>query len=294
MSKGRLSSDERKSRRTSLEGTVESLCFIGISLGGGKADKSSLALLEYFPRHQKLFLSKTFDKIKSEVAVSADAKILEIIEMHQGRIQLVAFDGPWRFPLCSPCKNPCQGYENCPEEHVQWMKKHYETHQKSKKPKKLFTPYTERCVELHLRTELEEPMLLSSALGANTAPLLARASYLQQRIKTPCIEVFPKLSVWRIGRALNIGKTHLRAYRHSAAGHESRRQILTELSENRVAFIYEQDLRLMIDNYAAFEAFVCALTAYLKFTGQTEGRPKGFPKNEDWVEFPTQMISWTP
>jgi hypothetical protein len=248
--------------------------------------------VEYYPQHKKIFLSKIFDKIKSEGAISADLKIHEIIESYKEQVDFVAFDVPWNPPLCFSCKVPCPGYENCQQEHIVWMREHNERQQKKKKPKKLFTPYTERCVEMYLKTEIEEPMALGPSMGANTAPLLARASFIHRRIKTPAIEVYPKLSIWRLGRALNIGKTHLRYHRHSVGGNDSRRVILKELTENNVAFVYAEDQRLMIENNHAFEAFVCALTAYLKYSNQTEPRPSAFPDKEDWIEFPKLKIQW--
>lgn len=292
MSKGRLSSHERKSHRSTvgLLGTVHR--FLGISLGGGKTDKACVAVLEYYPQHKKIFLSKLFEKIKSEGAISADLKIHEIVESYKGQIEFVAFDVPWKAPLCFKCDIKCPGYETCQEEHIVWMREYNQRHQQKKKPKKLFTPYTERCVEMYLKTEIEEPINLGPALGANTAPLLARASYIQHRISTPAIEVYPKLSIWRMGRALNVSKSHLRYHRHAVGGNDSRRIILKELSENNVAFVYSDDQRLMIENNHAFEAFICGLTAYLKYSQQTEPRPKGFPAKEDWIEFPLKNINW--
>jgi hypothetical protein len=264
--------------------------FIGISLSGGKADKACVAVVEHYPKFKKIFLSKIFEKIKTEAELSADLKIHDFIQGYEGKVESVAFDVPWIRPFCNRCDLPCPGYESCQVEHIQWMRKHNQLEQKKKKPKKLFTPYTERSVEMYLKTEIEEPMNFGPALGANLAPLLARASFIQRRLDLPCIEVFPKLSIWRIGRALDISKTHLRYHRHSTSGNESRRVILQALTSNNLAFVYEQDFRLMVENNHAFEAFICALTGYLRYTGQTEARPAGFPSNEDWIEFPKEKL----
>ncbi len=291
MSKGRISSHERSTGRPALGPTEEVHRFLGISLGGGKADKACVAVVEYFPAYKKIFLSKIFEKIKSEGSISADLKIHEIIESYK-QITTVALDVPWRPPLCFRCEVACQGYETCQLEHIVWMREYNQKQQKKKKPKKLFTPYTERCVEMYLKTEIEESIQIGPALGANTAPLLARASFLQRRITAPTIEVNPRLTVWRLGRSLNIGKSHLRYHRHAVGGNESRKIILQNLNARNLAFVYDQDFRLMIENNHAFEAFVCALTGYLKHSGQTEPRPDGFPVKEDWIEFPIQKIIW--
>ncbi|WP_157684758.1 DUF429 domain-containing protein [Bdellovibrio bacteriovorus] len=307
MPKSRLSGDGRKTRRSPIKKTTtkkkvvnkaasshagEVYRFIGISLGGGKTDKACVAVIEYYPKHGKVFLSRLVEKIKSDEVHSADFKIQEIIRQYPGEIRSIAFDVPFHFPNCLNCVEGCEGIESCPSEHVKWMWEYTRKLHKKKKPRKLFTPYTQRCVEMYVSTELEEPFNMQHAMGSNTAPLLARAMYLKQRWDIPCIEVFPKLSVWRVGRSLNVMKSHLRFHKHSIGGDESRREILHALSSHNIAFVYDQDVKLMIDNSHAFESFICALTAFLDYKGLTEPRPEGFPENEDWIAFPKSSIKW--
>lgn len=303
MRKSRLSSNGRKTRRAAVnkKATAGPLAsshagavhrFIGLSLSGGKSDKACLAVLEYYPKHKKVFLSRLVEKIKSDEVHSADFKIQEIIEQYHGEIESVAFDVPLNLPFCTHCVTTCPGIEGCPQPHVKWMWEYTRKQNKKKKPKKLFTPYTQRCVEMYLSTELEEPFTLQHAMGANMAPLLARALFIKRRLKMPCIEVFPNLSIWRIGRSLNVMKSHLRFHRHSVMGDESRKEILQALGTHNVAFVYDQDVKLMIENNHAFESFICALTAFLKYKVGTEPRPEGFPPNEDWIDFPKTTINW--
>lgn len=301
MSKGRLSGDRRKTRRAPVkksnakelpEKSAEVQRFVGISLGGGKADKACLAVMEYYPKHKKVFLSRLVEKIQSDAIHSADFKIQEIISEYKEDIEYIAFDVPFRFPNCLECEYECDGLETCPSPHVKWMWEYTRKLHKKKRPRKLFTPYTQRCVEMYVSTELEEPFNMQHAMGSNVAPLLARAMYLKRRWKIPCLEVFPKLSVWRIGRSLNVMKSHLRFHKHSIGGDESRKEILTALSTHNVVFVYDQDVKLMTENSHAFEAFICAFTAFLKSKKMNEVRPDGFPKNEDWVEFPRTDLVW--
>lgn len=304
MPKSRLSGDGRSPRQSTVKtstkatqtalpaATSEVHRFVGVSLGGGKTDKACVAVVEYFPKYHKVFLSRLYEKIKSEDDLSGDLQIHEIISQYQGALESVSFDVPLQLPFCMTCKLQCPGYENCSVEHIEWMWEHYRKTQKKKKAKKLFTPYTERSVEMHLATELEEVFILPSALGANMAPLTARAHFIARRLEVPLIEVFPKLSVWRIGRSLQVMKSHLRFHKHAVGGDESRRQILHALSTHNVVFVYEQDVKSMVANNHAFEAFIGAFTAFLKFKGQTEVRPKGFPDNEAWIDFPRDNIKW--
>ena len=266
--------------------------FVGLSLGGGKADKACLAVIEYYPKHKKIFLTKIYEKIKSDEDYSADSKILDILEENKKNLQMVAFDVPLNPPHCFTSDKCCGRIENCKEPHVKWMWDYMQALHKKKKPRKLFTPYTQRCVELYLSTELEEPFTLNHALGSNLAPLTSRAHYLRRNIKQKCIEVFPKLSIWRVGISLNIMKSHLRFHKHAVGGDESRREILNALSEHNVVFVYEQDVKMMVENNHAFEAFICALTAVIHSLGKAEPRPVGYPSKEDWIAFPKLDLKW--
>jgi len=265
--------------------------FIGLSLAGGKTDKTALAIIEYFPKQNKIFLSRLFEKVKPEGEISSDAQVYRLITS-SGDFETVAFDVPLQLPKCMRCKLKCPGYEDCKQTEIQWMWKHYRKLNEKKKPKKIFTPYTERCVEQYLTTELEEPFHLSHALGANLAPLTARALFLTRRLKSSTQEVYPKLSLWRIGRSLGIQKSYLRFHKHSVGGEESRKAILEKLIAQNVAFLYDQDVKILAENSQAFDAFICGLTAVLSFRGQTESRPKDFPKTESWIEIPKLKITW--
>lgn len=249
-----------------------------------------MALIEYYPEQKKVFLSRLFHSIKAEKDLSTDSQIIEILQQYQSQIEYLGVDNPWQPPYCFQCDLSCGGYEICTKPHIKWFWDHYNKMKQKKKPTKIFTPYTQRCVENYLLTELEEPFQMSHAMGANSAPLLARASYLKRRTDCEWLEVFPPLSVWQIGRHLNVKKSDLRSYRKSAVGEACRKQILTSLQEHDVVFLYKDDVNTMISSVHAFDAFICAYTLYLKYTKQTVGRPSDFPDYEDWIEFPKQDL----
>ena len=266
--------------------------FIGLSLGGGKTDKTSLAVVEYYPVQRKIFLSRLFDKIKSESDVTADLQIHRLITQFPAPVESVSFDVPLQLPKCVTCRLKCPGYEACDQPEIEWMWKQYRSQTKKKGPPRVFTPYTERCVEQFLQTELEEPFHLQHALGSNLAPLTARAHYLTRRLKVPSLEVFPKLSLWRIGNALHLPKSQLRFHRHWESGQSSRQAVLNKMMEKNVAFIYDQDVKTLVDSPQAFDSLICALTGLLSFLGHCEPRPKGFPRRESWVEIPKKLFVW--
>jgi hypothetical protein len=295
VSKRRISSSSSQTSRARSRGRGQRLSqerFLGVSLLGGKNDRTTLAVLEYYPEHQKLFLSQLYEKIKTEEDVSADQLLVEHIQKFAPDVELLAFDVPLDLPKCLRCKLKCPGFEACRELEIQWMWNAHKERRDKKKNLRLFTPYTQRCVELYLASELEEPFHLQEALGANAAPLTARSLFLQKRLNIPTIEVFPTLSLWRLGRSLGLSKKLLQAQGRSLRQNETREQFLNALIEKRIVFIYQQDIHRLIENRDAFNAFISALTAYLHSRGQCETRPRGFPEKETWVGFPVEQPKW--
>lgn len=296
MSKGRVQSSTSKASRNSVKSTesptqvstaAEVLHFLGLSLAGGKTDKACLVILDYYPSQKRIFLRQTYEKIGSEGEISGDLKIHEILKLYERNSKILALDVPFKLPLCLTCKLNCPGFENCKEDHILWMWKYQKDRRNKKRPQKLFTPYTQRCVELYLQTEIEEKFILSHAMGANAAPLLARASFISKRIENlKMIEVSPRVALWRLGSSLKLMKSHLRGYKHSSYGQQSRRSLLHAFGKLDWIFTYEQDRKILIENPHAFEALLLAYTAFLTFKGKTEPRPHGFPSNEDWIEIP--------
>lgn len=273
---------------------LASVRFAGVALGGGKTDKTAVAVIEYFPEKKRIFLTSLREKVSAQGEISADESLMAILLQEQAESDLssVAFDVPLQLPKCVRCELKCPGMEKCRQPEIKWMREMHRKRDAQKRPNKMFTPYTERAAEIYIANELEEPFHPSHALGANAAPLLARAHYLRRRLRIPSIEVYPKLSLWRIGRALEVPKSYLRFHRHAIDSDEARHYVLKVLIAKEIAFIYQQDLRVLVENSIAFDAFVCALTAFLRYRGQTEKRPADFPKEESWIDFPATAIKW--
>lgn len=275
-------------RNTGTE--IELVRFAGVALGGGKTDKTAIAILDYFPGQKRVFLRSLRENIGGRTTkgdeITADEALLQILNEEESNLTSVAFDVPLTLPVS------IGGTAKDEEKSLAWMRLQHEKRAKEKRPNKMFTPYTERAAEIYISNELEEPFHPPHALGSNAAPLTARAQYLKKRLKPPLIETYPKLTLWRIGQALTMPKSHLRFHRHSVDSDEARHYILQTLVEKEIAFIYQQDLKTMVENNIAFEAFLCALTAFLHYRGQTEKRPADFPKSEAWIEFPVQKIRW--
>lgn len=272
--------------------------FAGVALGGGKTDKTSVAVIEFYPAQKRVFLRGLHEKIKGEEGASADQALYRFLTDDEPGLEIIAVDAPLQLPKCIRCTLVCPGFEACRLPEIRWLWDQHQQRGKTKRPNKVFTPYTERCVEVYLASALEEPFHPPHALGANAAPLTARAHFLKRRLvasskKPPeLIEVYPKLSLWRMGRDLKVPKSYLRFHRHAIDSDEARHYVVRQLIEREIAFIYQQDLKTLVDSAQAFDAFIAALTAFLKFRGQTEAPPPGFPKEEQWIEFPADEIDW--
>lgn len=266
--------------------------FAGVMLGGGKTDRTAVAVIEYYPQQKRVFLRSLREKVRPDGDQSADMQLHAVLTEAEKDLETIAFNAPIQLPKCMRCDLKCPGVERCKVPEIKWMWDFHRKRSKQRRPNKMFTPYTERCAEMFISSELEEPFHPSHALGSNAAPLAARAIFVSRRLRVPIVEVYPKLAIWRIGAALRVPKSHLRFHKHAVDGDESRLVILKALVDHDIAFIYQQDMRTMVENNDAFEAFVCALTAFLKVRGQTEKPPAGFPKGEAWIEFPKESISW--
>lgn len=263
------------------------LKFVGLTLGGGKGRKTSLCVLEYYVKEKKLFLSELHENIEEKIKISSDSQIIKIIEGHSKSLHTVAIDAPLKPPKCIRCRLPCPGHEDCDEPEIKWMWKWHKKRSPKKRPNKIFTPYTERCVEQYISTEVDAEIFPDHAFGSNRAPLMARALYLKRRIKkAKVIEVLPRLSVWRIGLQMGIRKSRLPYYKHMTKGPAIRQVFLDRWSEEGLSFIYHRDFKLMVKDAFAFESLICAYTAYLQYRGMCESRPKNFPKGEPWISFP--------
>ncbi len=279
-------------RRTKKTPDSQIKRYIGLHLGGSKSDKTCMAILEFYPMHKKVFLSRLHSQIGPEKDQSSDSKLHHLLTVSEAPVSSLAIDAPLSWPKCIRCNIPCPGYENCTEPEIKWMWRWHKKRGKSKKPNKIFSPYTQRCSELFLAQEMEKAFFPGDALGANQAPLLARAHFLLRRLKVDAIEVFPPLSLWRIGHALGISKGTLSFVKHSAEGEENRLTILKKFVDSGLLFIYEQDLRTMAQQADAFDALICGLTAYLSDQDQCEPRPAGFPKSETWISVPKPDINF--
>ncbi len=285
--------NQLQNKSLQLKSSSEALRFVGVSLSGGKSDKACISIIEYYADQKRIFVSRLFEKIKFDDDLSADQKIVNIIQQHKNGLKVVAFDGPTQLPKCISCTLKCPGYEACREPEIIWLRNFFENINKNKKPKKVFIPYTQRCVDAYWNYSNEDKINVHHALGANMAPMAARALFLKKRLQTESenlvIEVQPHISVHRIGRQIHVPKSQLTNFHHQVDGDEVRKIFLQEFIDKKNIFIYQQDLKSMIENNHAFESMIIAYVGFLSYLNLTEKPPKGFPKSEAWIHVPLQL-----
>lgn len=288
--------------------------YLGIELAGAKSARTAVAALEYYPREKKIFLLDIFDRIAASEDHSSDESLIEILhEMGAGAAGIgvnVAFE----LPPCIACtRKTCPLPAKCTVPAVKWMREL----KKKVTPKALslagpkredgtlpprvarsrdFTPYTQRPVELHIRHKVLEQLPeaaqfdIDESLGGSRAALTARMHFLSRHLPVGvlCFETWPKLTIGALSERLQFSKRTLHAWRKPEEGAHARSDILDKITEALGVFIYERDQRKLAQSLAAFDAFLCALTAQLADNGLCARPPAGFPSSTGWVHFPIE------
>ena len=277
----------------------ESKRYLGLDLAGAKNQKTSLAVLEYYPTEKKIFLLDIYERIIPRENHSNDDALIELIDELKPGIAQIGINVPLDLPPCVPCtRKTCPTPQKCSVPAVKWMR------ETTRKVRKLpastdgtrvleFTPYTQRPIELWVRYHILPKLPVShrfevdEALGGNKAPLTARMHYLKRHLgKTPLAEVWPKLSVAVLAEELGIQKRVISRYRQLEEGVHAREEILEILTQRHGLFIYERDIKKLTHSLGAFDAFICAYTALLADTDRCVEKPAGFPQGYSWVQFP--------
>jgi hypothetical protein len=272
----------------------ESKRYLGLDLVVEKNQKTALAVLEYYPTENKIFLLDIFERI------AGDQALLEIVEELKPGISCLGTNVPLDLPPCIPCtRKTCPTPVKCTDPQVKWMRDLTRKIQKSQDFKDSgmkvleFTPYTQRPIELWIRYQLlpklpeSHRFEVDEALGGNKAPLTARMSFLKRHLhKIPLAEVWPKLAVAIFAQQLGLQKRTVAKYRQLEEGIHAREEIIEELTHRHGIFIYERDVRKLSHSLAAFDAFICAYTALLSDTDRCAEMPHGFPSSTGWVQYP--------
>ncbi|MEE6249873.1 MAG: hypothetical protein VX583_05700 [Bdellovibrionota bacterium] len=264
--------------------------FVGIALSGAKNDRTTFCELQYFPKYDQIALSSVVEGIGPSKSKLGDSILVEKINALKS-VKKLAVNSSIQLPPCFRCRLSCPGIESCRVEEVKWLHAEFQKEAKKNKKAKMPLPYTDRPVEYYINTHFEKNIETQYSLSANAAPLTARSFFLNKHFKEKLIEVLPSLSVWRIGNYLKVQKSYLKYYKNSEDCEVIRLFFLDQVKEKIPLFLYNQDKQKLVSNPQAFDAFICALTAFYEHKRMTEDKPKNFPKKASWVAIPKEDLS---
>lgn len=269
---------------------TRSKSFVGVALAGAKNDKTCLCELQYYPQYQQIAVTQVHEGLGPGASESADSRLLPLIQ-NISKLQSVAINASLQMPPCVRCRLKCPGIDACRVEEVKWLRQEFLREKKRNKNARMPVPYTDRPTEYFINTQLDRSVEIQYSLSANAAPLTARAFFLAKHIRAKMLEVLPALSVWRIGNFLRVQKSYLKYYKSSEDCELIRLFFLDQAKEKLPLFLYHQDKQKLVSNPQAFDAFVCALTAFFEYRQCVETRPKDFPKKASWMCVPSEDLA---
>ncbi len=270
---------------------------LGLELSGPKNDRSALAVIDYYPRTQRLVLVDIKAQHFGNIEKSSDEALIESISGFCAKCRQfsgLSIHGPLAFPpylqnlTAHSKRHPLSFKDKNPE--VRWMNSIWE--QLKPRPK-AFLPYMQRPVEIWLKYLTPEKFQIPDVMGANAAPLAARLHFLKPHLPKKIFEVLPRASITRIVSSLGLPKTLYRDYSDVEKGLSTREHFFSQLIKKfPQIFIYEKDLDAMIVHVNFFNAFLAAFTQHLISVEETETPPKKFPKSSAWIHIPKSPVSW--
>lgn len=273
---------------------------LGLELGGGKSGRTSLVLLEFFPKEGRVFVREQIPHVTATSARYGDEVLVDLITKLEP--DAIGVNAPLTLPPCVRCRYPnCGGYRECDYAPVRWM--HKEAVRARIPALKHPTPYTQRPIDVFLRTRVQPrftiDLFLEESLGAGRAPLAARMQYLQTRLKPRrFLETNPRIAL--VGMADWFGITHreLRRYRLPEEGVEHRRNILDKLQTDLTdfglpqLFLYEAELGAIAQELASFQALLSGFVVICGQAGFLEKPRRGFDARWGFIAIPKPRAEW--
>jgi len=273
--------------------------YLGLELSGAKNAKTTLAVLEYYPKEKKVFVLDIHSGIGADATCNSDEALIQTIQDHANDHPdvKIGVNVPLTLPPC--LLPPKKGRSALDSNEVKWMQTQFQkrarpkTSKRTAKLKDFFTPYTQRPIEIWLKNEIL-PRLpqklqfeIDETLGGNKAPLTARMQFLKPYLSDYELhEILPKLTVALLSPFLKLSQKTLHQYRQLEDGVFARQTILERISENLDIFIYDRDQKKITQNLNAFDAFLCAYTVLLFDRGECVPAPKHFPMKSGWIRYP--------
>ncbi len=259
----------------------------GLELTGPRVPRSTIAVLDYYPRSQRLILSDLM--MPRDEESDLDQALVDFFQ-DQPKLSksLLVTNAPLSFPpLLS--KKMGASHDTIRQE-IEWMEHLWK--QLKPQPRK-FLDYVHRPVEIYLRHQCSERFAFADAIGSNQILLAARMLKLRENIKAKFHESAPRASFHRIAKSLKARSFILKGYSSLSDGLEARRDFMNLLQKKMPElFIFDESLEMLVLHIQAFHAFILALTGHLKNREYCERPPHNFPKKSNWLLLPKQVIDW--
>jgi hypothetical protein len=263
----------------------------GLELTGPRVPRSTIAVLDYYPKSKRLILSDLAAPSDTEND-DLDRAILDYFKTQCEDKKILsrsrlATNAPLSFPpLMTKKLGSRMGYK----EEVAWME---ETWQKLRPRPRKFLDYVHRPVEIYLRHLCPERFAFADAIGSNQALLSARVLKLKEEIPMKMLECSSRAAFQRICRTLRSRAFIIKGYSSLTDGLEARKDFM-QLLQKRLPelFIFDESMEQLILHLHAFNAFIMALTLHLDMRGYCERPPANFPKKSQWLLLPRQQIDW--
>jgi len=275
-----------------MESTI--LLSLGLELGGGKSARTSLVVLKYFAEEKKIFLSEIHSQVQANKNATGDETLLALLRDY--KTDVLAVHAPLQLAPCISCKeNICPRFENCDVPSVKWMRD--EAKSLKLTPQKTPTPYTQRPVDLYLRSRVQKDLPIDipfeETLGAGQAPLAARMQYLKRHLNgKKILETNPRVIIAAIASWFRISQRELRRYRDIEDGAQNRMLILEAMSRNEISaaipslFLYNRDAVLLAKDIDAFDAFLSALMPIYEQAGLLRSFDNDYDVNWGTIALP--------
>ncbi|MBS1985614.1 MAG: hypothetical protein JST16_15735 [Bdellovibrionales bacterium] len=271
---------------------------LGLELGGTRNDRTALAVLDFFPKTQRLILVDIDIALTGDTKISPDEALIGAVQELAKNAKSLSGMGvhsptslPPYFKLGIGEGKKLPHGDKSKNAEVVWMNRAQE--RIKPRPKAAFLPYLQRPCEIWMRYLTPEKFIMPDALGANFAPLAARYQFLAPHFGFAATEVLPRATLTRLVSALGLAKNIARLYTDVEQGVTFREDFLRALLRKLPQmFIYEKDLETMAVQMNCFNAFLAALTLRMSATGQTEAPPRGFPRHSTWIHIPKTNPDW--
>jgi hypothetical protein len=134
--------------------------YLGLELSGAKNAKTTLAVIEYYPKEKKIFVLDIHSGIGADATCNSDEALVQTIQDHANEHPEVKIGVNVPLTLPPSLLPVKKGQSPLDSAEVKWMQTHFTkrakppTSKRTAKMKEFFTPYTQRPVEIWLKNEV--------------------------------------------------------------------------------------------------------------------------------------------